>query len=92
MSNRKARRAQVAAVKAGIPGAGAARRRRARLEAERSLEDMREHAARVAEAEKRMEARRAEVAEWMAERAAKSTRSNSLLRLQMVVVALGGQS
>lgn len=53
---------------------------------------MREHAARVAEAEKRMEARRAEVAEWMAERAAKSTRSNSLLRLQMVVVALGGQS
>lgn len=91
MSSRKARRAQVAAVKAGIPGAGGARRRRARVEAERSIEGMRKHAAEVAAAEEELERRRAEVAEWMAERAASAGRGNSLLRLQMVALALGAR-
>lgn len=91
MSNRKARRAQVAAVKAGIPGAGAARRRRARVEAARSIEDMKKQAAAVAEAEERLERRREEVAAWMDERRARAGRGNSLLRLQMVAAALGAR-
>lgn len=87
VSKRQQRRERIAAVKAGHQGDGANRRRQARQDAAKCIEAMHKHNALVAEAEERMAQREADAALWMEERRG---RGNSLLRLQMMALALGG--